>query len=219
MKQFMKTIRVATVLLCCSFSVQVEAQDLKEFFNNSSAPLVYMGIDFSKVKLINEPEANTFDIKNRYFHSINQLIVEEMSSHYNLSSAFQKSYVSTDLSAVESKNDKVNANDIASSNYGDFNRMSEDDIATEMKRLSNVKGTGIGLVFFMEAMKKEGKKGFAAVWVTLIDLRTKKVLLTERMEDDATGIGFRNYWASVIKKIIMTINKKKYKEWKSRYGS
>lgn len=219
MKQFMKTIRIVTVLLCCCFTSQVKAQDLKEFFNSSETQLVYMGVDFGLAKLINDPEANTFDIKSRYFHSINQLIIEEMARNYNISSAFQKSNVSTDLSAIENRNDKVNANDIASNNYSDFNRLSENDISAEVKKLGNIKGAGTGLVFIMEGMKKEGKKSYGSVWVTLVDLRTKKVLLAERMEDDATGIGFRNYWASVIKKIIMTINKKKYKEWKSRFGT
>ena len=32
-------------------------------------------------------------------------------------------------------------------------------------------------------------------------------------------IGFRNYWASTIKNLIDDIEKKKYKEWKLKYGS
>ena len=44
--------------------------------------------------------------------------------------------------------------------------------------------------------------------------------MTERMESEAIGgFGFRNYWASAIKKLIDNIEKKKYKEWKLKYGS
>jgi hypothetical protein len=35
--------------------------------------------------------------------------------------------------------------------------------------------------------------------------------MTERMEQEAMGFGFRNFWASIIKKSIIEINKKKIK--------
>ena len=115
-----------------------------------------------------------------------------------------------------------------SSSAADFNRLTETDIANCVKAL-NLKGKeGVGLVFIMEAMKKgekiiEGKKtiqekSFGAVWVTLIDMKTKKVLMTERMEQEAAGFGFRNFWVSIIKKSLVEIDKKSYKTWKKAYG-
>jgi hypothetical protein len=51
-------------------------------------------------------------------------------------------------------------------------------------------------------------------------MKTKKVLMTERIESEVIGgIGFRNYWASAIKNLIDDIEKKKYKEWQLKYGS
>ena len=51
-------------------------------------------------------------------------------------------------------------------------------------------------------------------------MKTKKILMTERIESEvAGGIGFRNYWASAIKNLIDDIDKKKYDEWKKKYGS
>jgi len=77
---------------------------------------------------------------------------------------------------------------------------------------------GVGLLFVMETMRKIDKKGDAAIWVTLVNMKTKKVLMTERIITKATGIGFRNYWASTIKEVIEEIDKKKYKEWRTKYG-
>ena len=72
----------------------------------------------------------------------------------------------------------------------------------------------------MEAMRKIEKKGDAAIWVTFVDLKSKKVLMTERIEVKASaGFGFRNYWASTIKNLIDLIGDKKYKEWKQKYSS
>ena len=74
----------------------------------------------------------------------------------------------------------------------------------------------MGLLFVVEAMSKSEKA--AAVWVTLIDIKSKKVLMTERIESKTSmAFGFRNYWASSIKNLIETIEKKKYKEWKGKY--
>ena len=79
-------------------------------------------------------------------------------------------------------------------------------------------------MFVMEAMKKVNKddkkskeKDMAAIWITLIDMDTKKVLLTERVECKASGFGFRNFWASTIKQAIDEASDR-YKGWKKQYG-
>jgi hypothetical protein len=46
--------------------------------------------------------------------------------------------------------------------------------------------------------------------------------MTERMEGKLNklgGFGFKNYWAAPFKDVIDEIKKKKYSEWKSKYGS
>lgn len=42
--------------------------------------------------------------------------------------------------------------------------------------------------------------------------------MAERMEQEAAGFGFRNFWVSIIKKSLVEIEKKKYKAWKSKYA-
>ena len=85
----------------------------------------------------------------------------------------------------------------------------------------NISGKkGIGIFFVYEAMKSiEKGDDLAAVWTVLIDLESKKVLLSERFEVKARGFGFRNIWASAIKATLDEIDKNKYKDWKSKYGS
>ena len=69
----------------------------------------------------------------------------------------------------------------------------------------------------MEAMDK-GRKA-ASVWVTVVDMKSKKILMTERLEPKtAAGFSFRNYWASSIRNLLEMIDKKKYKEWKQKYS-
>jgi len=206
-----------TFLLSIGIAVSAFSQALKETFTKSDAPITYLGIDFSKSRLLDIGNAN--DIRDRLYASINQLIVTEPKK-FDLAAAFRKNGLEHDFSAVTKVNSAVNLNDIISSNSSDFNRLKEADIAASVKALDLAGKKGIGLVFVMEAMRKVEKKGDIAVWVTLVDMEKKKVLMTERVEAKATaGIGFRNYWASAIKIMIDQIEKDKYKEWQKKYGN
>jgi hypothetical protein len=219
MKRTQKLSWLFAFVLFFFSSTQSFSQTVKDFFNNSSTPLTYLGIDYTKNKLINDPGGNASDIKGRLYNSMNEVVINEMGKNYNIAGAFDRSSgINTDISAVTEKNEKINSSDIMSSNSGDFNRLSESDIAGCVKALGLKGKEGVGLVFIMEGMKKEEKKSYGAVWVTLIDMKTKKVLMTERMEQEAAGFGFRNFWVSIIKKTIVEIDKKKYKSWKNTYG-
>lgn len=219
MKQTQKLSWLLALVMFFAGSTTSFSQTIKDFFNNTSTPLTYLGIDYTKNKLINDPGGNASDIKSRIYNSMNDVVVAEMGKNYNIAGAFSRSGgVSADIIAVTERNDKISAGDIMSSSAADFNRLTETDIANCVKAL-NLKGKeGIGLVFVMEGMKKEEKKSYGSVWVTLIDMKTKKVLMTERMEQEAAGFGFRNFWVSIIKRSLIEIDKKKYKVWKNTYG-
>jgi hypothetical protein len=190
------------------------AQTLKDVFSNSETPVLYLGIDFSKAKLIDA--GNPSDIRDRLYGSINQVVITEPKK-YDLKKALLKTNIESDLGPVSAHNATANLNEILSTNSADFNRFKESDIAAIVKGLNLSGKKGVGFLFVVEAMNKISKS--ESVWVTFIDMSTKKVLLTERMEGKAGGIAFRNYWVSPIKDIIDDIEKKKYKEWKLKYGS
>ena len=206
-----------TGILLIMLNVPALAQTAKEVFGNSDTQILYLGIDFTKAKLIDDANANAIDIKERQYAGINDLIVTE-EKKYNLKSAFHKSYIDHDLGIVQKRNEKVNAEDIKSTNTGDFHRLQASDIEGMVKSYDFGDKKGVGLIFFMEAMSKSAKS--AAMWVTLVDMKNKKVLMTERMEGK-TGMafGFRNTWAIPIKMVLEDIEKRKYSEWKSKYNS
>jgi len=193
---------------------------IKDVFNNNGISITYLGIDYYHARLINDPGANPSDIKSRLYNSMNEVVINEMPKNYDIAGAFSRgSFVNSDISAVTARNEKINTNDISSANASDFNRLTEADIAAEVKNLNLKDKDGVGLVFIMEGMKKEEKKSYGSVWVVLMDMKSKKVLMAERMEQEAAGFGFRNFWVSIIKKSLVEIEKKKYKSWKSKYGS
>jgi len=208
-------------LVLLAGSTQSFSQTIKDFFSNNSTPLTYLGIDYYRNRIINQVGISASDMKSRYYEGMNDVVVNEMEKNYKIGEAFNRagSSVTVDISAVTDRNGKVDVKDIGSSSEADFNRLTEADIASEIKALSLKDKSGIGLVFIMEGMKKDDKKGFGSVWVVLVDMKTKKVLMNERMEQEAAGFSPRNYWVSVIKRSIVDIEKKSYKKWKNKYGS
>ena len=197
-------------------SMPVFSQTLKDVFSNSETSITYLGIEFSKTTLLDT--GNPADIKNRLYASINQLIVNEPKK-YGLKEAFHKSNIGYDFGAVTQSNAQANVNEILSTNSADFNRFKESDITAIVKKLSLVDKKRVGLLFIMGAMRKVDNKSDAAIWVTLIDMKTKKVLMTERVVSKGKGgIGFRNYWASTIRHLLDDIEDDKYKSWQSKYG-
>jgi len=134
-----------------------------------------------------------------------------------LKGAFHKSFIDHDLGAVIARNSKINAEDIKSTNTADFHKMQSSDVESLVKGFDFGDKKGVGLIFIAEAVSKSEKA--VAVWVTLVDMKTKKVIMTERMQGKVGGFGFKNYFAAGIKNIIEDIEKKKYNEWKSKHGS
>lgn len=217
MKRLLKSKWLVAVFIFLGGSAASSAQSLKDVFNNSESPLVYLGIDFSQARLLDV--GNASDIRGRLYGSINNLVIDEPKK-YDLRGVFRKSNMPNDISAALKSSEKANLNDIISTNSSDFSRLKESDIAAIVKQLDISGKDGVGVLFVMEAMRKVDKKGDAAIWVTFIDMKSKKVLMTERMVSEAKGgFGFRNYWASTIKELLDDIDKKKYKEWRNKSNS
>ena len=209
-----KLYTLLVVIMATQFSVS--AQTLKDLFTNSETPLVYYGIDFTKARVIDDDKANALDIRDKQYTGINELVIDQ-SDKFDLKGAFNRT-VDHDISSVEKRNAKINVEEIKSSSSADYHRLKDTDIPAIVKGIDagNIK-KGVGIVFIVEGMSKSEKH--MAVWVTLFDPKSKKVLLSERMEGKAAGFGFRNYWAGAIKDVIKDISKNKYGEWKSKYGS
>lgn len=197
--------------------LSIHGQTLKDVFTSSESPLFYLGIDFTKAKLIDDATANVNDIRDRQYDGINDVVVNEPKK-YDLKGAFHKSNIDHDLGLASKRNQKANTEEIKSTSTSDFHRFKEDDVKTIVSGWDFGGKKGVGLLFVVEAMSKSEKA--AAIWVTLVDMGSKKVLMTERLEGKASmSFGFRNYWATTVKNVIDQIEKKKYDEWKGKYGS
>ena len=198
-------------MVCKCFSAN--AQSLSEVLNNTETPIFYYGIDFTKTKLINDPEANPSDIVSRQFAGLNALMTNE-AKKYDIAGAFRRSDLPSDLSIINKRNEKADPDKLMSTNTSDFNRLKESDIQTLIKGFDGGGKSGAGLLFVVDALSKTNKA--VSLWVVLFDIKSKKVLMAKWMEGEVgMGFSFRNYWATGLKKVIDKIKKSEYSKWKS----
>lgn len=213
MKRILMPVLLAAIT---GFAVKAQAP-LKDIFANKETPLLYYGIDFTNIKVIDDAAINAEDVVSRQFNGINDVVVNEPKK-YTIADAFRKSQVDHDLSFVSERNKTVDPKKLNSTTASDFERLTQKDIEATVAKLKTGNNTGVGLILVAEALNK-GKKAMA-VWVTFIDSKTKKVLYTERMEAKmSTAFSLRNQWASCIKNLIDDIDKKKFKEWKKKFAA
>jgi hypothetical protein len=195
-----------------SFS-QGQALTAKAFFNTDSISTVYLGLDFTLTKLINDAESNATVIQSQQFNGINDLIVKEYKK-YDVQKAYHRTNWTIDTREVEARNLKVNPDQIKSTNDGDLTRLSTGDIDKLVSNFDFGGHKGYGVLLIVEGLDKTKK--LATIWFTLINMGEKKVLTTERVDGKlGSGFGFRNYWASAIKNAINHVEDKNYKEWKA----
>jgi hypothetical protein len=204
---FMLTVTAAT------------AQTAKDVFDRS-VKLTYLGIDFTKSKIIGDAALQTDDIPEVDYASINQKVVNEFKK-YTIADAFNRSEVSTDIGPVNKRNAKIDPDDIKSDNSDDYKALKPEDITTLVNGFDFQGKTGLGLLFVADGMNNTKKE--ISIYVTLVDMKAKKVLFTEQMDGKLGGrfnvtFGFANKYLSGVKEIIDDIEKKKYKTWKSEYG-
>lgn len=190
------------------------AQTLKEFFNGDATAL-FLGVDFTKAKLIDDVTSDEKVIRDKEYGAINEAIITNYKK-YSLEGSFHKAKMDHDIGEVSRRNLKIDPAQIKSTNTSDFHRFKEDDIATLVKGFDFGDKSGTGILIVMEAMSKSSKS--AAIWVVFIDMKAKKVLLTERFEEKVSmAFGFHSYWTGPIKRMLEDIDDDKIKEWKAKY--
>ena len=199
-----------------TLSKQVLAQYTMADLYNGKAKVVFLGLDFTQAKYIGragfmDPAA----IQSQHMVSWNNLIEFEPKK-FSLQKPLKvmEGQYSSKVADMIKYNKAANvADNITDSEYS----ITEDQVKKSVSKYSLSEKDGIGVVYVVESLSKTAEK--MTVWVTFIDLNTKKILYTEKVEGKAGGFGFRNYWAGAVYKINQNIESKYYKVWSKPYKS
>ncbi|WP_126246926.1 hypothetical protein [Chitinophaga rhizosphaerae] len=195
------------------------AQSAKDVFDKETK-LTWIGLDWTKTRLIGDAAAKADQIVEKNFVEVNQKVVNEYKK-FDVAKAFRRSEVSTDIGPVNKRTAKIDPDNLLSDNSDDYQHLKPEDITTLVKGFDFNGKTGIGIVWFVEGINKTKKE--ISAYVTLVDMKAKKVLFTERMVGKMGGkfgvaFGYANMYLTGVKSILDDIEKDKYKEWKSTYG-
>ncbi|TDX02286.1 hypothetical protein [Dinghuibacter silviterrae] len=214
------------ILFICLLSLSVTAlraqtgappaQTLKGFFANEAAKTVWLGLDFSQTRWINDPASTPQAMANNVFPALNNLIVKEV-KRYNVGEAFHHVNMDHDFTGVEENYGKLAVDSLHSTNSDDATRLKEADIRRIVSGLNMGNRTGYGVLLVVEGLDKTGKR--VTTWATIVDMGTRTVLFTRRVEGKVgEAFGERNYWAAGIRNILDGIKDRFYKEWKKKYS-
>ncbi|WP_221393142.1 hypothetical protein [Dyadobacter sp. NIV53] len=195
---------------------QASAQYTLADMFSGKAKVVFLGLDFTQAKYIGragfmDPTA----IQNQHMASWNTLIeVEPKKFSLQKPLKLRDGQYSSKVEDMIKYNKSANvADNITDSEYS----ITEDQVKKSVSKYSLSEKDGIGIVYVVESLSKTAERMTA--WVTFIDLDSKKVIHTEKIEGKAGGFGFRNYWAGAVYKINQNIDSKYYKQWSKPYKS
>ena len=209
-----KVVLVLLFALSCNAFSQ---NSIKEIFTSNS--IVWYGLNFSKAKMVGQfdqamgaGEASGSDIKNKWIPAWNSIILTEP-KNFKIKEAFHKDDVFYDITVNEKLKANINSEELMTFNSYKFDNAQKTvkDVVTKLK---GEKTEGIGVTFIVESFNKSLDE--AVFYVTIFDIKTKNILIMERMVGKPVGIGLRNFWAGAVKHVIKQITTDYYKIWKSK---
>lgn len=172
----------------------------------------FYGVDFTLVK--------TFGVKEepgkvaKAFEEINKLIVSE-TKKYPYGNFFTK-YIreidqSKELKKIQFTTfDNVSIdeaiyrarimNEAGMPTYSKTFKIDDAAVVALVKSFNTGKDIGYGVLYVAELLDKEA--GIGNYIAVCFNLKTKKIVFTDRVSGKAGGFGLRNYWASSLEKIF-----------------
>ncbi|SKC51342.1 hypothetical protein [Ohtaekwangia koreensis] len=208
----MKQLKTLIILLFVA-SVTT-AQDRSDVFK-ADTKITWLGLDFSKAKLIGDREKLGSESDIRYLlESWNKLIVNE-EEKFDIALAIEKKKIEKNIQPTLDHNATLEVLSMLSNAEKDYLHLNRDGVA-EIIASYDFKGlSGIGLMFNIESFSKLNEE--ASIWVTFINIDTKEVLFSERVTAEPRGFGMRNFWGGALFVAIERIKKKEYEMWRKKY--
>lgn len=183
---------------------------------NPEMPSTWIGVDFSHARYSGETNNVSFEEMKEYFAEINSLILSE-TGKFNLNKTFHKTAIIKNTDAIKKINSGMNADNLLSHKIVEINRIEKKHVAEILKSYDtgNIQGTAI--VVIIEDISKFWEQ--ASMWVVNFDPVSKEIITASKHIGEASGIGFRNHWASAIDQVLGVIRSKEYKKWQHQFAT
>lgn len=207
--------KILFILIFITNTVLTKSQPLEDLLTNPKTVITYLGIDFSHAKYFgNTGTVDTLEMIG-LFNKINDLIVVEYNK-YDIKSAIKKDSVLLNISLTKKINTSIDKNKLLTKNYKELDKITKDSVQKIVKNYNlDEYSDGIGFVFIVDHLIKRTEEEF--FWVTFIDMKSKEVILTEKLYQIAEGFGFRNHWARPFYLILENMKYTIWKDWNKKY--
>ncbi len=118
-----------------------------------------------------------------------------------------------DVTPTDKANYAISTDDLMSFNSFKFTD-AQKTVSKVISKLGHGEKTeGIGVTFVVESFNKSTDE--ASIYVAVFDIKTKNVLILERIIGKPMGIGLRNFWAGAVKHVIKQITTDYYSKWRT----
>jgi hypothetical protein len=213
----MKKLNLLFLILPCTLIGN--AQSVHDLFRPSDVRISWLGIDYSHVKLVGNFSEfyqagvkSTWEIRDIYFPRWNAIILEE-ANKYDIRGMLRKYNITYDIDGVAAINAQTSLEELEAFNPVQYTRA---DIQSFIDHYNLDGKEGIGIVLVAESLNKNALEAW--YHFVAIDMRTRQILLHERLRGEPHGFGFRNYWANSIYRVIRNIRVYYYWTWKKQVG-
>jgi hypothetical protein len=208
-------------ILSTSFSISDldndESSGVKKVL--SAQKVVFLGVNFSKLKLLNEEgfvgkngKTKCGALKFKYFLSWNEVFIQE-ESKFNLEKLLHVKEHELYLEPTEFYNEQIVTENciIDDLSY----RVSKQEIQEIVNQYIDVIKDDICVLMIGESLSK--KLGLGVFTIVYFDPFDGTILLSNRYEEAPVGYGFDNYWVNCIHKSLED-NAKFIKKSRKTYG-
>lgn len=214
----MKKQLITSILIVLSCTANF-AQTVADLFMPSGQAIVWLGVDFSHVKLVgdfsqfNGAGGNSGkQVRDTYFPAWNHILFAE-AEKYDVRGMLRKEDLKIDMDKIMELNSETPLETLESYNVVSF---TEENIREFVKAYSSkISPKGIGVGYIAESLNKGTST--ATYHFFAINLETKELLLHEVITGKAGGFGLKNFWA----RTLLTSNvqvKKQWKKWQKKYA-
>lgn len=205
------------LILLMASALNIFSQNTKQDISKANE-IIWYGLNFSQAKMVGQFDqavgagaATASELKDKWVPGWNTLVISEP-QNFKIKEALKKDKIYFDMKPTEKMNRDIKTDDFMGVNAFTFDDAQKTVQNIVSKLSGGDKNEGIGMVFIVESFNKTSDE--ASVYVTLFDIKTKSVLVTEKIIGKPKGIGLRNFWAGAVKHIIKQIDDRYYDSWK-----
>lgn len=174
--------------------------------------ITWVGIDFSKAKIVREGFDYPTEIIQYYINEWNLLIISDQKK-YDIRLSFRKPILNFDLSYISKRNKTVKAQNVLVDYLNINNIYSEEDIIQYIAKLNLPQQTKYALSVIVESLDKSTKT--ATLWIAIADTSTKKTVLCEKFLKTPSGFNTKSYWARTFYNLFFDIKNSSFHRWEN----